>query len=238
MDAIIVAHKKDIETLDLCIDGIRDNIANVDAIIVISEEKLINSTTWFDERHFPFQKQDVADVVGEERAGWYFQQLLKLYSILIVPNVSKRIVIVDADTVFLNMIVLDGFGIANKMHLPYFEHMQRLLPGLVRQADYSGTVHYMIYDYQIIQDLMGEVEAIHRKPFWKAFLDCIDPEDHNQAGASEQEIYFSFTLRSRLYEQKIQKLKCITLSSLDDLTKSKDKGYVYASCHNYLRAAK
>lgn len=235
MDAVIVAHKKDIETLDLCINGIRSNIVDVNRdVIVVSNERLTDNAIWYDERDFPFQRSDVVAVVGEKRAGWYFQQLLKLYSILTIPGVSERIIIVDADTVFLNNIVIDGFNIANKMHKPYFDHMNLLVPDLVRQMNYSGTVHCMVYLQHVVQSLMERVEAKHQKSFWKAYLDCVNPNDYKQAGASEQEIYFHFTLAN--YDNyKLQKMRCTTICTLKDIERCRKQGYHYVTSHNYLR---
>ena len=58
IDVVIPAHKKDIDTLDLCIDGIRKNVKDVRRIIVVSKEKLtdklyneaIKSTSFFKDR--------------------------------------------------------------------------------------------------------------------------------------------------------------------------------------------
>lgn len=238
MNAVIVAHRKDIETLDLCIEGIRNNIVDVGKdVIVVSEAQFTDNAIWYDEQNFPFKIPDVAAIVGEKRAGWYFQQLLKLYSALILPGISKKIVIVDADTIFLNKVVLDGFSIVNTMHKPYFDHMDLLLPGLVKQVNYSGTVHYMVYSQHIISDLMKRVEDIHQKFFWETYLDCINPKEYKRAGASEQEIYFHFTLMN-YGNYKLQRMKCAIVYNLSDIENYERQGYHCITSHDYLRQKK
>lgn len=40
-------------------------------------------------------------VPNEQRAGWYFQQLLKLYAHVVVPGLSAHFVVLDADALLL-----------------------------------------------------------------------------------------------------------------------------------------
>lgn len=104
IDAVIPAHPKDCEILEHCIKGIKKNVKNIRRIIVISKDKLSDNAEWFDEALFPFSYQEVAELVNNQAVGWNYQQLLKLYAPLTIPNISDNVLIVDADTVFYKKI--------------------------------------------------------------------------------------------------------------------------------------
>ena len=68
-----------------------------------------------DEKIFPFTHESIALEIFENnnkaltylnksnnRIGWIFQQLIKLYANFIIPNISSNMLILDADTIFLN----------------------------------------------------------------------------------------------------------------------------------------
>ncbi|MFX0095788.1 MAG: hypothetical protein ACFFBD_28880, partial [Candidatus Hodarchaeota archaeon] len=101
IDVIIPTCEKDLGTLELCIEGCRKNITGLRRIIVISKEKYTDNAEWFDERFFPFSLSDVEHLIGiSKREGWYFQQLLKIYSFSI-PDIAENVLAVDSDTIFL-----------------------------------------------------------------------------------------------------------------------------------------
>ena len=51
IDVIIPCTDKDLETLDLCIQGIRKNGPNIRRVIIISDQKLTEKAEWFDEKN-------------------------------------------------------------------------------------------------------------------------------------------------------------------------------------------
>ena len=116
IDVIIVTHPKDKETINACINGIKENCPEVRRIIHVSSERLTDQCQWFDENNFPFGIEDVALAVGRgskakgdkffkghcRYPGWYFQQLLKLYSPYVIPEISSNVLVVDSDTIFMN----------------------------------------------------------------------------------------------------------------------------------------
>lgn len=104
IDAVIPAHPKDFEILEHCINGIKKNVKNIRRIIVVSKDKLTDNAEWFNENLYPFSYQDVAELVNNQAVGWNYQQLLKLYAPLTIPNISDNVLIVDADTVFYKKI--------------------------------------------------------------------------------------------------------------------------------------
>jgi hypothetical protein len=100
------------------------------------------------------------------------------------------------------------YATGSEYHPPYFEHMQRLLPGLAAKAPVqhgehhvSGIAHHMIFQTEVLRELFRQVEAHHKVPFWRAFLESAAHRSSALAssltlsGASEYEIYFSFARR-------------------------------------------
>ena len=95
----------------------------------------INDCIIIDENIFPF-KQHIANYFSQynnkkNRNGWYFQQLIKLYSGIIIPDILDNYLVLDADVLFLKpTIFLENnkpfFSTGNEYHIPYFEHMKLL----------------------------------------------------------------------------------------------------------------
>ena len=138
---------KDQVTLNLCIDGIRKQCQQVRRIIVVSQKRLTENAEWFDESLFPFQQRDIALAMfrGDaeaasryinmgNRLGWILQQLLKLYALHTIPGISPNVLVLDADTIFLNPVsFLDSRGVpiftaAREYYEPYFAHMRHFAP--------------------------------------------------------------------------------------------------------------
>lgn len=254
IDVIIPSTAKDQQTLDLCIDGVRKYCANVRRIIVISKKKMTDQAEWFDERKYPFNKQQVALQLNQgnkpdaknflkppSRVGWYFQQLLKLYAHYVIPDLSSNVLVVDSDTIFLNPVEFtdaNGEALYNpglEYYLPYYAHAARFLPEIGRvYPEYSGISHHMLFQKAVLDDLFARVEAHQRKPLWQAFCRCVARSELNLSGASEYEIYFNFVF-SQTDRVHLRFLKWKNLSSVNNLDDYKDQGYHYVSCHVHLR---
>lgn len=194
-DAVIPYHEKDAEILPYCIESIRRFIGARD-IYVISREKPDVEAIWIPESRFPFSIEDVERVVGPERRGWYYQQLLKYYAPVVIPELETYLV-PDSDVVFLRPVEFfkEGkplFDYGGIYHKPYFSHMKRLLPEAFPMfLPEVGTTDCMMYQRSIMMDLFARVEARGRS-MWEAMLAAVDPADYCGSGMSEQEIYFQF----------------------------------------------
>ncbi len=138
-DVVIPAHEKDLDILNHCIAAIKKNVPDVRRIIVASKTKLTDRAEWFDESLFPFSYQEVSELI-KSNVGWNFQQLLKLYSAIVIPDILPDVLVVDADTVFLRKINFfeDGLPLYNlskdkNLHRSVFyqatlNHIKSLLP--------------------------------------------------------------------------------------------------------------
>ena len=60
IDVVIPCLEKDLDTLPLCIRGIRENCAGIRKIIVVSEKQLTDAADWFNEAKYPFNKKKSA----------------------------------------------------------------------------------------------------------------------------------------------------------------------------------
>lgn len=252
IDVVIVSHPKDKPTIDYCIDGIKKN-CSVRRVIVVSPKLLTDKAEWFPEVMYPFSKEDVALEIGRGNPktrdtffkhghppGWYYQQLLKLYAAFLIPGISTNVLIIDADSVFLNPVEFLGENNAGllctarnrttKAH--YVDHAKRLLPNYQRVYPKLNSVHHhMLFQKLILDDLFSDVEAKHGVPFWKAFCRCIDLD---RKGASEYEIYYNYAFR----HCKDVKLRALKRRSSGDISKINDyrrEGFHLVSFHSYMR---
>jgi hypothetical protein len=207
--------------VDHCIEAIRKYGARVRDIYVVSPIKLTDKAIWIDEASFPFNKKSVASNLFQDEAkaveylekhrkgriGWYLQQLLKLYSPIVIPNISSNVLILDSDVIFLQPIEFLNekneplFCPGREHHKPYFSHAAKLLPGFVRCLDgekwASGISHHMVMQRDSIIQLLALIESIHGVPAWQAMCHCINATtDLPKSGFSEYEIYFNFILSS------------------------------------------
>lgn len=257
IDVVIVTHPKDKTTLNDCINGIKENCDNIRRIIVVSSENLTNQAEWFHENQFPFTKEDVAMAIvrgskkkreeffrnSHRSPGWYFQQLLKLYSPFVIPGISSNVLILDSDTIFLNRVKFlnESFGglfsFSREDAKPaYFKHAQRLVPGYKRVYPKIYSVcHHMLFQKPILEDLFQTVENYHETEFWIAFCSCVDLRENR--GASEFEIYYNFALRNSSQVQ-LRELKWTNCGNLSRKDEFKRRGFHFVSFHTYLRSSR
>ena len=254
IDVVIVAHAKDKVTLEYCIEGIRENCINLGRIIVVSAARLSDQCEWFDEKNFPFTVNDVVLAIGKEDPikakkyfhkhwrppGWYLQQLLKLYAPFVIPGISPNVLVLDADTVFMNPVNFlndSNGGLFCPSHLRpksrYLKFAERLTPGYkkVHEGLYS-VCHHMLFQKAILEDLFRIVEKRHKNVFWKAFCYAVDLGSYK--GASEYEVYYNFAF-NHTDQVEIRELKWKNSKHLNEKDQNKSEGYHFVSFHDYMR---
>lgn len=254
IDVVIPTTHKDLITLELCIQGIKENCQNIGRVIVVSSERFTLNAEWFDEKNYPFSKEEVGFYLCQcdetlsrqyvnrksSRVGWYYQQLLKLYAPFVIPNLSSNVLILDSDTIFLNPVNFINashagiYNVGDEYCAEYFQHMRSLTGGLVKKIypDYSGICHHMLFQKPVLEDLFQIVENLHKKEFWKAFCACV--QRINGSGASEYELYFNFVI-PRSNKIEIRKLKWCNIQTIGMMHKMQKQGYHYVSCHRHYR---
>jgi hypothetical protein len=245
IDVVIPCHPKDCKSLKLCIKAIRKYGINVRRIVVVSSKPLTEHAEWFDESNYPFDKADILAEIFQDgrtthpRIGWLYQQFLKLYAFLVIPDLSPNILILDADTIFLKVVqfmTMQGdplFNVGKEHWEPYFSHAKRLLPDFYKVSPkLSGITHHMLFQKPILEDLFQQIENIHAVEPWKAIARCICPKDMELACFSEYELYFNFALL-RTDQPQMRKLKWKNIKLLNEMKRYKKLGYDYVSCHVY-----
>ncbi len=182
IDVIIPSHWKDIDTLDLCIEGIRNRVKDVRRIIVVSKDKMTDNAEHFPESAFPFSLEDVGDIVGIHRKTCkYFGGTLQITAPCVIPDLTKNILTCDADHIFLReteFVNDKGIALYNVSYdipktissHPYLEHCEKLIPGLTKQTEYSGVCHHILFQKDILQEIFDKVQQRYKMPFWRANL--------------------------------------------------------------------
>ena len=254
IDVVIPCIQKDQRTLDLAIAGIKENGKNIRKIYIISPQQLSDKAMWIDEKIFPFTKTDIALVMfkGDKkqadnyihnkktRIGWIYQQLIKLYAPLIIPGISQNVLMLDADTIFMNPVEFqapDGAALFNpgtEYHKPYFEQAERVVPGFKKIfRGYSGIAHHMLFQRPILVDLLQAIrKACGNLEPWVALVQNISERDFFESGLSEYELYFNFAFQ-QTDQVKLRFLKWKNSPSLKKWKKDKACGYHYVAYHVY-----
>jgi len=235
-DIVIPTTKKDLPTLEECIKGCKKHIKNFRNIIVISDKKYTDNAIWFNEDNYQFSKENIKSIIGEEhwRFGWYYQQLLKLYALFTIPDITENILILDSDTIFLKNIDFfhdkkPCYNYGSAHHKPYFKHMKKLSHDLSRQEKKkSGICHHMIFQSHVLRELFYKIETKHKKDFWRIFMEHVDVQE--KSGASEYEIYFNYILKFHSNNIKIRRLEWENSGEINTI-----KDLHYVSKHSYLR---
>lgn len=212
-DVVSCIGPSDLETVPRFIETCNKNIKNIGTIWILTHspsdiniDPFYTNVKVIHEKRFPFCIEYIHDKFGGgKRAGWYLQQLLKLYAPIIVEKLSENYIYVDADIFFHKQIeFFDNtlrilFNVGVEYHKPYFEHIQKLYSPVKKvYPHYSGICHHMPMKKSIVKQLIKDVEANTNtgKAFWELFLDCVDPENYaeKKSGASEYELLFNYTL--------------------------------------------
>jgi hypothetical protein len=212
-DVVIPLGPNDYHKIYRQVEATRKNVIGLKNIYVITSSETplrpIEGVLVLDENEFPFHMEDIARRLSpSKRNGWYFQQLLKMYAGIVIPNLTgepmDRYLIIDADTVFLRPVsFVDAedrclYNWSGEDEGQYFDHMKRLHPEFGRTVPgKSGICHHMMIETAIMQELMKKVErhADNGKIFWEIFLEKVDHVHYEGSGASEYEIYFHYVFR-------------------------------------------
>jgi hypothetical protein len=243
-DVVVPVGPDDVIFIQKHVQYIQQNVMGFRNIYLISCDDTIRvpGSITISESIFPFSKTDISFpevYIGDvlcNRNGWYLQQLLKMYSPFVIPGILENILVIDADTVFVrpsHFIQNNKFfyGFSNENHIPYFKHASKLHPSFTKtDPEKSGIVHYMGFQRKYLKKIMDMVEDLHKKPFWRVFLDEVDIMEGSSS--SEYELYFHFMLRMFPEKIELRELTGKTVSSHDVIP---IQTCDVVSCHSYAR---
>jgi FkbM family methyltransferase len=236
-DIVIPVGPNDKDIILKQIEYTKKNIIGYRNIYIVSPIPLVlDGCIYISEEIFPFSIETVSKYHGtNSRNGWYLQQLIKMYSGLLIPDIMDKYLVVDADTFFIKPTTFfkDGKALYNyhtPFHTPYFTHMELVHPSLKRMDnDKSGICHHMIFERRYLTELFNMVKNLHNKDFYVVFLEKV--KDYNGSGASEYEIYFNYLLYFHPNDITLRLLKWKDSSTLSEM----NDGYDYLSYHWYIR---
>ncbi len=147
-----------------------------------------------------------------KRAGWYFQQFLKMaYSTM---TQEKEYLLWDADTIPTRNMTMHPpgggsyFDVKTGYHKAYFDTMQQLLPELCKKNGYTFIAEHMLIDRQIMRELIAAIEQNDEIPgssFWEKILFAIDRKQLPDSGFSEFETYGTYVEKYHPDSYRIRK---------------------------------
>ena len=173
---------------------LKKNFPRENSIIILNEDQIIPNIKLIDVA-YTLKKYGGK----EERAGWYFQQFLKM-NISRHPLISKYYLIWDSDTVMLKKI--NFFDKSNKLiintskefHKPYFQTIRNF--GLLKTNNFSFISEHMLVNKEIMSNLISLIEKANTKNYsWiKTLISYINKDHLNETGSgfSEFETYGTY----------------------------------------------
>lgn len=214
-DVVTPFHEKDADVFwTYTLPGLLTNAVGLQTIWVVCSESAWNHSQnfkhpqvqFFDETRYPFKFLEIKEYLANtSRAGWYFQQLLKLYAHRCIKDLLPCYVIWDSDTVLLKPTpffhndygeVRALFAISPEYNPPYMEHMKRLLPCLERiSGKWGGVTHHQPWMKTILTKLFEDVEHRHGTQFWRAYLNQVEKKHYGGAGCADYEVVMAYAFR-------------------------------------------
>lgn len=247
IDFVIPSHEKDAATLRLVVDGVRKNRSCRNVYIISEKKPSVDNAAHIAESEFDpmFCKESIRAEwtrrypVFAWRAGWLYQQLLKLMCFKVISGLSESFVVVDSDTIFLRDVpFVPGkyyFCKTKEYHPPYLPPIRALL-GVVETIGFSCVTHHSIFNSRFLQAMIGEIEARHRLPLVEAILRHLDFSE--PSCFSEWDLYANYMI---LRHPKVTRRRQLRWADIKEQPSSVQlaayaKKYDFVSCHAYLRS--
>lgn len=207
---VIIPLKSDLLTfaIEITIPSIIKNISYNKIYIVTHKSNFKSLISTFDTKIICLDENDIYENLSlenikkyfenrnanSERAGWYFQQFLKL-SISKLNFITDLYLVWDADAVALkpisflskdNKIFIET---TKEFHQPYFTTLEKII-GLKKQAEFSFIAEHLVFDKKIVEEIITKIS--NEKNWWFPILDTIDIKNLENSGFSEYELYGNY----------------------------------------------
>lgn len=184
IDVVIPCSQDDARLLPLCVQGVRENVADGvgDIYVVAPYTKDIEGVcnlfglNYVDERELMgFGKEDLK-LPSLARPAWIYQQLIKLNAYTL--PVSEDFLVIDADHVLLqehqfvyhHNIKRYCFYMSHEYNKVYFDFIDRLFGGtVVKGWKLSFISDKMIFNKTYIEQMLKEIER-HCKCYWLSLI--------------------------------------------------------------------
>lgn len=139
---------------------------------------------------------------SEQRAGWYFQQFIKMGLSGIVEDSAYAVW--DIDTLPINPVSLkdrEGYLFIRKRehHIPYFDTINVLTGGNVSRNDplTSFVAEVMVFDAAIMRSLLHIMlkSSVDGASVFEKVINAISPNEISKSGFSEFEAYGNYVTK-------------------------------------------
>jgi hypothetical protein len=190
IDVVIPAHSKDFDVLAASVRSVLRHVTPLGHVYVVSSTEFSwpgKRVTWVPEpsREGFLSLEEVRERWPQEhtgtahRAGWVYQQILKLGAGEYIEGLSERFLAMDADVVFLRRV---SFGVeegrfpysrATEHHEPYRSAYRRLV-GEEPPGGHSFVAHHMLYDRGLLEELLTTIERRHGTEWYRAYVDSVE----------------------------------------------------------------
>jgi hypothetical protein len=210
IDWFIPYHGKDKDTLYLSIESIYKNFSNVGKIFVVTNDKvdidpqlacLISEPDKIDD----IKKSDIflkfKSMTGSgDRAGWVWQQILKLNADLIVPDISEVFIWQDSDVLWCrnqkwHLADVDAiFGKVQEYHIPYLHAFYRIT-GVYPVLGFSTIRHHEYIRKNILKEIRTDIANYHNKTFTSSIVDSLDYTE--ASNLSEYDLYVNWCVMTK-----------------------------------------
>lgn len=229
IDVVIPIISKDLKILPLCLEGVRNCVANTvkQIYIVAPAQKEItdfcaaNDLEFVNENDvFGYAPKDLKIILsnGSDRSGWLFQQFVKLSGAI---GTCRYYLCIDADHVLIHPHVFltdkqeTVFYLSYEDHQPYYDIIRRIMPDL-EIANLSYVDHKMLFDKEQLHELHETLSRNHGgKPWQQVITDNLDYNE--QSGFSEFETYGNFVQRKVLRPWQQKRLPYRKIADYDTL---------------------
>lgn len=191
IDIVIPYHPKDVDIIHRCIKSCLKNISDIGRIYVITAEKsVVDSNVEIIDENSLFNGELTLKTIETKlaerlpamakRAGWFYQQFIKIGCSYAVPDISNYYLVVDSDVVFLKKICFfnrDRMLITRgrEFHKPYFNLYEQLL-GEKAGDGISFVAHHMLISRNIMMELLDKIETRFNTKWHDAILDNLNHE--------------------------------------------------------------
>ena len=191
----------------ICSKNLFNNITKI-----CKECALINEDEMYDNLNLMNIKQLLPS--HENRAGWYFQQFLKMA----YYNISKNDYYLtwDSDTILLNNITFFNqfnnkpyFTMKSEYNKPYFCTLKKIL-GLYKIVPKSFISEHMIFNRYIMEEMIYKIEInknLKGNHFFEKIINSMYERHKGRSGFSEFESYGAYTYQYYRNEYEYRSLR-------------------------------
>lgn len=208
-DVVIPFHVKDAPILKYGCDSLK-YIMNVENVYIIGNQNPnIEGTVFIHENDIPNlitleQIKSIWNLKNEKvahRAGWLYQQFLKLAAPEYISNLHDNFLISDSDIIFVNNpyqnceenVFPYAKAYTNEYHPPYREQYFRLLKE-ESTAGFSFINHQMVCNVNCLKELKNQIKTLHNKVWHEAIMDTLNYDE--QSNFSEYDLYGNWMIKN------------------------------------------